>query len=938
MSQQTAAPPRTPLSTGRAPRTPASRSAQRPHRKEQDKISAILDTIREQGWSLAEFLYRLFRLEDNRGKPVSRTSQHESMVTSLLNGVSSPTFGTILCLIFDNAVDTKYASGDKTASGRVFEPKLSPAEIKHAQLAMTTWAVNLVTDIIREEAKVMIGPDAGLRLRATAKEGSVHQKDIATWEKVDSFSLRTIQTTAERSAPTMWHLLNAYTNRQYSSPGRVTAVRKYRPHNLVCIQAIGSLTFGCSEHASLYPMCRGFWYFAVKAHQSIYRVESRLAQSVSYETVRRHFSIVGDNIQAYAKQRDHRIGRESRMLKGFAGTAVELHDYEPEAFDLQELKRRRALMERKQLTADMILNDIDWDHLDAVGMMHFLRALVEFVPALSRYRQEVQKLLQTRLRKIQIPLNHRSNIIPLGSNSADEMTVQGMKEAVVDFLDAQMGISDEEKLANRICIFSGDGKTFDQLIKVMKYLVSEKSDLSSLRCVVPMLELWHTKWTDLSRVMRQHWGEGCKDDPSTLAHLAELAECPVPSDLRKVDFNSGAHTVDLCLDAHLLNCWENLFQTKDLVQHFDKLDKEKNLPPLDSLCRSAEILARRHATTAAYERARSNDTAATTHIDTVPRGSPWQPKKPSVSQNPRAETAAATVSEDDLMEIDEDDALSDLSEPAEANKGKADITLANATLFMRNGILWREVCEAIATGDTGRVWEVLKFWTFTFAGSGNPYYSQYLLELYCNFKWEFSPALRHLVFMNWLINQYGEAGRFIEMDLMQEHFNFWLEDMAQHKGKEFDEPFYRYILAMNVHHFLRLKDEMEEIVSLKARSKKHCEPHLRNELRVLMERLRAEEVNQRRPGRNEGFEAIDDFKLGLDTLKKDKIKNFITRTTSHLDILGEHGQNLADLNAGDPKDDWEGAGRDELPERSTRAAPPPQMMMVDGELCTSEST
>ena len=37
-----------------------------------------------------------------------------------------------------------------------------------------------------------------------------------------------------------------------------------------------------------------------------------------------------------------------------------------------------------------------------------------------------------------------------------------------------------------------------------------------------------------------------------------------------------------------------------------------------------------------------------------------------------------------------------------------DLTLANATLFMRDGIWWREVCTAIALGDPGRVWEVMK--------------------------------------------------------------------------------------------------------------------------------------------------------------------------------------------------------------------------------------
>lgn len=91
------------------------------------------------------------------------------------------------------------------------------------------------------------------------------------------------------------------------------------------------MTFSRSNHASLYSLCRGVWLFTVKAHHSVFRVESRLGQSVAYSTVYealrsmanhkmkdlqvtacagsgRHFIVVSDNIQVYLWQRDHRIG------------------------------------------------------------------------------------------------------------------------------------------------------------------------------------------------------------------------------------------------------------------------------------------------------------------------------------------------------------------------------------------------------------------------------------------------------------------------------------------------------------------------------------------------------------------------------------------------------------------------------------------------------
>lgn len=77
----------------------------------------------------------------------------------------------------------------------------------------------------------------------------------------------------------------------------------------------------------------------------------------------------------------------------------------------------------------------------------------------------------------------------------------------------------------------------------------------------------------------------------------------------------------------------------------------------------------------------------------------------------------------------------------------------------------------------------MQVWLLTFSGSGNPHYSSYLLGLFCNFEWEFEEGLSSAIFMNWLMNTNGVADRLIEGDLMQEHFNFWLEDMGQHKGK-----------------------------------------------------------------------------------------------------------------------------------------------------------
>jgi hypothetical protein len=42
-----------------------------------------------------------------------------------------------------------------------------------------------------------------------------------------------------------------------------------------------------------------------------------------------------------------------------------------------------------------------------------------------------------------------------------------------------------------------------------------------------------------------------------------------------------------------------------------------------------------------------------------------------------------------------------------------------------------------------------------------------------------------------LMNLSGHLGAWIEGDLMQEHYNRWLEDMVTKRGGDFDDEFYR---------------------------------------------------------------------------------------------------------------------------------------------------
>ena len=55
----------------------------------------------------------------------------------------------------------------------------------------------------------------------------------------------------------------------------------------------------------------------------------------------------------------------------------------------------------------------------------------------------------------------------------------------------------------------------------------------------------------------------------------------------------------------------------------------------------------------------------------------------------------------------------------------------------------------------------------------------YLLEVYCFLQYEASKDLGDGILNNWPVNVTGEVGKWIEGDLLQEHYNHWLEDMVK---------------------------------------------------------------------------------------------------------------------------------------------------------------
>jgi hypothetical protein len=115
------------------------------------------------------------------------------------------------------------------------------------------------------------------------------------------------------------------------------------------------------------------------------------------------------------------------------------------------------------------------------------------------------------------------------------------------------------------------------------------------------------------------------------------------------------------------------------------------LPSFDELRDAAKLLVTRHATTQAYNRARHPGERQ--EEEYAPIGKPWTV--------PHNENEDIEMSGPNFVEMP-----SGLPEPPIDQE--SDFTLANSALLIRDAIWWKEVCKAIAEGDPGRVWEILK--------------------------------------------------------------------------------------------------------------------------------------------------------------------------------------------------------------------------------------
>ncbi|KII90822.1 hypothetical protein PLICRDRAFT_123648 [Plicaturopsis crispa FD-325 SS-3] len=861
-----------------------------------EKLDAFFHLLAEFKWSLGELLYHTFDSTKANGKVDEETAQpaaaavaptattirsRAAHIQHFCNGRGGYGAADILRLWL------RHPSGrNGRTSELMYSTTIPYTDIPQIRPALTSFAAQQVKKKLIEEADEAIKPSSGL-----------HASKGAGWSDIGGTTWSRVQGIIQEHQPLTWSLTMAVAAKPPRVRNKVVAVRKNRPADVVSTESISSLNFSRSSHANLLPSARGMLYFGSSAPVDLFRYNSRAGNMPAYTSVHRMLrelslqeakvteahgrdpNTVGiirlDNVQNYLRQRDHRVGRQNKLNIGIAATYFEVEGIDPKVLDLDDKRRYLAKNLRKDLTVDKLLSLIDNDHLETIGILQWLQALTR-IPELAHMKEFISILYRERAAKQPLPAV-ANKTHPLASSGLNETVNTELKDALVDF-SGQIGQSSTDFL-RRLGPIGGDGLTYEKFLLLKEYLQFHDNDFESLETLEPMLEWWHTEWTDLNRVFETHWGPPLSNDPSTLGHSAAKIGRKTPPNLKKVDYYAGTQLAYLILDVRMLDCWRLHFGCTDIFEYFAHLGKSDMLPNFEDLENTARKLFRAYTSSRAQYRAMFDTSNESIWSETVPSGTPWTDED--------VQTSSAGLDLGDRKGKRKGKKAASCGRGAKGKEEgngadepfKGDRVLARSIAFMRDAMISREAAYATAEGDVGRVYEAMKVMLFTFAGSSHTKYSTYLLETITNLEYECSPELRKALLKMSLVNLTGKPGAFSAGDLVQEYFNRLLEAVGDKKGIEYGADFARNVISRNLHHMARLKREWLDGVGLASRAARHSDPNSDAEVRLLLKEYRERELHSRRPGRSMEGTDVDDFNRGMNNLRKGKLKKWITKTT-----------------------------------------------------------
>ncbi|KAJ6609740.1 hypothetical protein B0H10DRAFT_2295466, partial [Mycena sp. CBHHK59/15] len=172
-----------------------------------------------------------------------------------------------------------------------------------------------------------------------------------------------------------------------------------------------------------------------------------------------------------------------------------------------------------------------------------------------------------------------------------------------------------------------------------------------------------------------------------------------------------------------------------------------------------------------------------------------------------------------------------------------DISHENVILLNRDALFYIEFVSAIKKGDIGRVVNVLQLWMVMMRSPKTmPKYADAIFETLRRID-RYDPVLKHFFLHNWLVNLTGRPYSFKEVDLLQEHQNFWAKIIYNAKGSNRSWSW----LSMITVCIFTLRDTMRTVqktFNITGYGERHTVPDMTEEVQTLADALKDEQLQE----------------------------------------------------------------------------------------------
>ncbi|KAJ7859515.1 hypothetical protein B0H14DRAFT_3446641 [Mycena olivaceomarginata] len=434
------------------------------------------------------------------------------------------------------------------------------------------------------------------------------------------------------------------------------------------------------------------------------------------------FAASYDNINLVFRAAEQVMGRTDSQENGTCATIFPLWKAAAEHMRIADLNAASDAAPPLSID-DILLTAAETTLMDQCLRHCILRIIVEHGGEhFKRFYDNVQNAQPITAEKIEL---HKTPLHPLPAWNIDESTIIGNAE-VADAIYSELEVKGLSHWNWIVKILCGDQLSIARLRSLLNIRAGHEGGYSGFGWGVWMPGLFHGKIADMHGFFVTHWGvpyRGTRNPGSLFFHNTVLHRSPILL-TSLPPFRVCRDLVFVSLYARILHCLllvsgkASLAECADSITSFAQLDEYAAL--IQTKYANAELVSKLR-----WERQMARET------DGVPPG-------------------------DQIFE--------------------------NASLLLRDALISREFTDSIKAGDSGRIFLVLKLLALSFRGNGRSKYAHEMMHLIHNLTHVWPEPIRNIVLNNWLVNPTGNPFSWVEVDLMQEHMNFWIKTIYQAHG------------------------------------------------------------------------------------------------------------------------------------------------------------